>query len=261
MLMPEILDKIEKKIAKKKSTENQLILSVNSKTKFSSNHKNTFGLNFGLPKDGGTCPGATKGGGGCLDVRTGLKRQTCYMAKVVQIYKAVGKRLDVNTKMVVGKSYDEMVIVLRATVTAFKAKCTKAKWCFRLHYSGDFFSVDYAKAWSQVISEFPEVKFWVYTRSHDLVQYLIDRTNLTLYLSVDPVNKVEGYKIYEQFNDRANLGLAWMGNTKPAEHRWVTCPETSGILKNTDKQGACARCRLCIDRYKTKVKNIQFKIH
>ena len=255
------LKKIKKKVQKIKAPVNQFILATNRKTKFGPNHKNTFGLTFGLPINGGTCPGATSGTGGCLNVRDGCKRETCYMAKVTQIYKAVAHTLQVNTDMVRGKSYDEMVTVIRATIKSFTEKNLEAKWYFRLHYSGDFFSEDYAKAWAQVIGEFPRVKFWVYTRSFNVVPYLIDRTNITVYLSIDPVNMDEGSRLYEKYIERANLGLAWLGNEKPAKYRWVTCPETSGILKNTNEQGTCAKCRLCIDRYKSKVKNIQFTIH
>src|ERR1017187_133807 len=98
--MPVILDKPKKKVAKKERPTDQFILAGNRKTKFSSNHRNTFGLNFGLPINGGTCPGATSGAGGCLNIRDGCKRETCYMAKVTQIYKAVANTLQVNTDMV-----------------------------------------------------------------------------------------------------------------------------------------------------------------
>lgn len=236
-------------------------LSDNSKLKFKPNHRNTFGLNFGLPENGGTCPGATRGPGGCLDVRTGCKRETCYMAKVVQIYKGVGARLADNTKLVLGKSIEEMAKVMRASVQFFVDTNEEKDWYFRLHYSGDFFSKDYAKAWALVVNEFPKVKFWVYTRSFHLVQYLVDSTNLTIMLSIDPVNKQQGLELAKLYETRPNIGLAWLGKEKPEGIRWVTCPETSGVLKNTKDKGACATCRLCIDRYKTKVKNIQFVIH
>src|SRR4051812_7210748 len=95
-----------------------LFLTDNSKTKFKKNHRNTFGLMYGLPENGGTCPGATEGKGGCLEIRDGNKRPTCYMAKVVQIYKAVGTRLTENTEALVGKSLEEMESVLTDTVEA-----------------------------------------------------------------------------------------------------------------------------------------------
>jgi hypothetical protein len=239
----------------------QLKLSVNSKVKFSKNHRNSFGLTYGLPKDGGTCCGATKGAGGCLDVIDGHKRQTCYVAKIVQIYKATGKVLLDNTEQLLGKSREEMAEVLRNTVAQFVKDSPAEQRYFRIHWSGDFFSEDYARAWAQVISEFPLVRFWVYTRSFHLVQYLVDQPNLSVYLSIDPVNEKTGYAVYELYKDKPNLGLAWLGDNPPANYRWVTCPETSGILKNTKERGACAKCRLCIDRYKTKIRSIRFLIH
>lgn len=244
-----------------KAVANTLYMSDNGKTKFRSNHRNTFGLNFGLPANGGTCPGATLGKGGCLDVRDGLKRPTCYMAKVTQIYKAVGAKLQFNTDLLANKSTEEMKDVMRRTVQAFVDENDRSAWFVRMHYSGDFFSADYARAWADVINEFPEVRFWVYTRSHDMVQFLVDCKNLTVFMSVDPVNKDQCLAIYEQYRDKPNLGLAWLGPDAPVDHRWVVCPETSGVVKNTKDQGACARCRLCIDRYKSKVRNIQFQIH
>lgn len=246
---------------KKEAVVESLYMSDNGKTKFRSNHRNTFGLMYGLPKNGGTCPGATTGEGGCLYVKAGHKRATCYMEKVVQIYKAVGAKLVENTNLLKDKSIDEMAEVLRATVQKFKDANTEENWYMRLHYSGDFFSEDYAKAWAKVLKEFPEVRFWVYTRSHNVVKHLVDCTNLTIMLSVDSVNYKSGLKVHNQYKDKPNVGLAWLGIDSPEGERWVTCPETSGILANKKDEGACAKCRLCIDNYKSKVRNIKFVIH
>jgi len=243
---------------------NTLILSDNSKTKFRKSHYNTFGLNYGLPKNGGTCPGATLGAGGCLDVRDGHKRETCYMAKVTSIYKAVGNVLQSNTDLLKNKSVEEMTDILTNTINQFiKKNPDKKNWFFRLHYSGDFFSEDYARAWAATISKFPEVRFWVYTRSHECAKYFTETRNLTFYFSVDPVNYKKAIEVYGKYKKYPHYAMAWMGNNAPDQetHRWVTCPETSGKLRNTPDNGACARCRLCVDNYVYKVKNIRFEIH
>lgn len=245
----------------KEIEQTHLKLTDNGKTKYCKNHRNTFGLNFGLPSTGGTCCGATKGTGGCLDVRDGLKRETCYMFKVASIYKGVDNVLKANTALLRDKNEDQMVPILEETVNAFLAKKGEAHPYFRLHYSGDFFSPAYTKAWARVMRKFPQVRFWVYTRSHHLVKHLVDVENLTVFISVDPVNKESGYKVYEQFKDRPSVGLAWMGNETPSDQRWVTCPETSGKIKNLPDKGACSKCRLCVDRIGKKVRNIQFLIH
>lgn len=241
-----------------------LKLSDNGKTKFRKNHYNTFGLMYGLPEDGGTCPGATTGKGGCLDVRDGLKRQTCYMAKIVAIYKAVGNVLAVNTAEVEGKTIEEIKDVCRKTIQVFIQKSKGEDLYFRLHYSGDFFSEEYTKAWAEVIKEFPTVTFWVYSRSDEYVHHLFGIDNLTVYLSCDPVNFDKMLKIFNENKDKnPRLGMAWLGNTAPDQevHRWVKCPEITGKVKNTDEQGACSKCRLCVDNFKHRVKNIQFLNH
>jgi hypothetical protein len=242
-----------------------LILSDNSKVKFKPNHRNTFGLNFGLPKDGGTCVGATSGAGGCLDVRTGKKRETCYMAKITQIYKAVGEVLAKNSQQVVGKTYEHMVTVLTNTFQNFVDKNDKKHWYFRLTYSGDIFSEDFARAIVTSCSKFPDVKFWMYTRSFDYVPTLVKAPNLAVYMSIDPVNIESGYRIYNQLRYKFNnLGLAHLGapSKTDSEIKFVGCPETHGKISNTDARGACAACKLCFTyNDRISLRNIQFKIH
>jgi hypothetical protein len=242
-----------------------LRLTDNRKTSFKPNHYNTFGLSYGLPKNGGTCPGATCGKGGCLDVRDGLKRQTCYMAKITAIYKNVGVVLEENTKTLIGKSVEEMKVVCRDTIKAFIQKSKNKDLYFRLHYSGDFFSQEYAQAWADVIMEYPEVMFWAYTRSYDFIEPLLKAKNMSLYLSCDPVNYKKAKKIYDKLKDTyVNLGLAWLGEEAPkliGFERFIFCPETTGKIKSTKEAGACSKCRLCIDNYKNRIKNIAFKIH
>lgn len=240
-----------------------LALTDNSKTKFVKNHLNTFGLNYGLPENGGTCIGATLGKGGCLEIRDGNKRPTCYMAKVTQIYKGVANRLKNNTDLLKDKSIEEMVDILSATVEEFIKKNKGKNLFFRLHYSGDFFSEDYARAWAITCNKFPQVRFWVYTRSHEYAQYFTETKNLTFFFSVDPVNYKNAREIYRRYEHLPNFGMAWMGGNppEPEVNRWVTCPETSGKLKNTPERGACSTCRLCVDNYRNKVKNIKFTLH
>jgi hypothetical protein len=132
-----------------------------------------------------------------------------------------------------------------------------------LHYSGDFFSEDYTKAWAKVIAEFPNVRFWVYTRSAAYVEHLLGLKNLTVFLSCDAVNFNTMLEIYNKHKDTyANLAMAWLGRDAPdpKTYRWVKCPEITGKVKNGD-EGACSKCRLCIDNYKIRVKNIEFPYH
>lgn len=240
-----------------------LHLASNSKTKFYRTHKNTFGLMFGRLAQGGTCPGSTLGCGGCLEVKDGKKNMTCYMKKLVVAYPSLGPTLTDNTNKVVGKSFDETVEVLAATVNEFKKKDKGRAPYFRLSYSGDLVNKTYALAWNKVIRSFPEIQFWTYTRSIDLVPFLVGIPNLSLYISADPVNKDEAVAMYRKYEKTAkNLGICMMSNTEEIPGiKFVTCPETSGKLKNTTERGACAKCRLCINNYQTRIHNIRFIIH
>ena len=244
-----------------------LTLTDNRKTSFKKNLKNTFGLMYGLPENGGTCPGATTGTGGCLSLKkfsTGLEIQTCYMANVTRIFKAVGPSLQRNTDSLKGKSVDEMAAVCMEMVNEFARKSKGENLFFRLHYSGDFFSKEYAEAWAQVIREHLRIRFWVYTRSHDMIDPLLGLDNITVFLSCDPSNFKIVKAIFEDKKEKhKNLAMAFMGNDAPdpETHRWVKCPEITGKVKNDDNSGACSKCRLCVDNYKIRVKNIQFPIH
>lgn len=245
-----------------------LKLTENSKTKFSKSQKNTFGLLHGLPQNGGTCIGATCGTGGCLDTRDGKKRKTCYVEKIISIYKGVGTVLTENTAALQNKTKDEMVVILRDMVQNFVKKTKDDKLLkFRLHWAGDFMSEDYVSAWVTVIKEFPKVRFWTYTRSFvksdEFIEPLLSCKNLSLFLSCDPINFEKAKALYKKYAAYSNLGLAWLGEKPPEAQlfRWVICPETSGKVKNTKDCGACAKCRLCVDNYKSKIKNIRFLIH
>jgi hypothetical protein len=241
-----------------------LILSDNGKVKFRPNHRNTFGLNFGLPKDGGTCVGATKGAGGCLDVRTGKKRETCYMAKITQIYKAVATVLQKNSDQVVGKSYDQMVTVLTNTFQNFVDANEREHWFFRINYSGDIFSEDFARALVASCNKFPAVKFWIYTRSFDFAHILVQAKNLAVYLSIDPINMDKGYKVFNSLKPSYNnIGMAHLGAAPNViQEKFVGCPETYGKISNTKDRGACAACKLCFTyNDRIRLRNISFKIH
>lgn len=246
------------------STIDKLKLSDNSKVKFKKRHYNTFGLTHGLPENGGTCPGATHGKGGCLDTRDGLKRKTCYVEKLVQIYPAFSKLLKDNTEILANKSLLELQAICENTIQTFIHQSKNKDLSFRLHMSGDFFSEDYTKAWVNIIKAHPEINFWVYTRSIEYVPYLVGIKNLTLYLSCDPDNMESMTKLFNTYKDEhPNIGLAWLGTNAPApeEFRWVKCPEVTGKIKNTEDQGACSKCRLCVNNYKVRVKNIEFPYH
>lgn len=247
-------------------SDNILKLTDNSKVKFTRNHYNTFGLMHGLPQNGGTCPGATSGPGGCMSLKKeGGVNATCYVDKLVKVYPSFGKVLKRNTDLLAGKTQAEMEVVLSATVEAFIQHNKNQNLYFRLATSGDFFSEDYARAWASTINKFPQVRFWVYTRCFWAVPFLMDCRNLAIYLSADNVNYAEASATFDICRPgHNNVGIAYMGNinTLPKTRRWVTCPEITGKVKNQVDRGACSKCRLCFTYSDTiGVRNIQFPIH
>ncbi len=233
-------------------------LTNNSKVRFSPKHNNTFSLTQGPPEEGGTCPMATEGPEGCLEV--------CYDKNLRKLYKAYAAVEDFNTSLVLGKTKEEMFCVIDNTVSKWLLTGGDKDPYFRIHTGGDFFNKTYASAWKDVMLKYPSVKFWAYTRSLFAVPVLLEAANLTLMLSCDPVNKDKVLKTYAEHKDNPNLGIAWMGDNMPEEisdRAVLDCPEVTGKTKNTKQLGACARCRVCIDRkLKTgKIRHVRFPIH
>lgn len=118
--------------------------------------------------------------------------------------------------------------------------------CFRIHVSGDFHTIAYVKAWTQICREFPQVKFWSYTRSwaaKELLPHLEELRallNVQLFASTDPAMPLppEGWRIaFIDVDPRAD-GLP--------------CKEQSG------DQESCLDCGYC---FRKNTGNVVFKVH
>lgn len=231
-------------------------LTNNSKVRFRKNHMNTFSITQGRPEDGGSCVNATEA---CLKV--------CYDANLRKLYKGYKAVEDDNFAMIKSASPEEQLAIIRNTVNKWLLTVGHEHPYFRIHTGGEFFSAEYTEAWRQVIAQTHEVYFWAYTRSMFAVPILAGLKNLTLMLSCDKDNKDEVLGVYEQYKHYPNIAVAWMGNTSPEEfpsdRATLSCPEVTGKTKNLDQQGACSRCRACIDRplKSGNIRHIQFNIH
>src|SRR4051794_30120190 len=147
---------------------------------------NSFGLLAGRAH---SCPGATA-----------TCQRVCYAGKLEKVYKGVREVLVSNQEELTGQDKAGMAGLLAEMIAGFCADCDRAERRgskvprdFRIHWDGDFFSLDYAEAWADVINSSSHVRFWVYTRSFDpssldVLPALAGLTNLTVYLSVDPDN-------------------------------------------------------------------------
>jgi hypothetical protein len=171
----------------------ELKLSLDAKTKARKSQKNTYGLTPGPLEINGTCPGCTNGLGGCYFTEG---RPTCYAAVLASIRPNVKKVLEHNTDLLLGKSVEEMVEILDNTLKTFKSKEPEGDSHFRLHWAGDIFNRDYAKALSIVMSRHKNITFWTYTRSFDIIDEFANNDNLVFYLSLDMVNYKEGFKAF-----------------------------------------------------------------
>jgi len=197
---------------------------------------NTFGLPSGKNY---SCPYATS-----------ICERICYAGKLEKMYSSVREVLLHNWNMLKDADLETMANLLDDMVAAFRLECKAkdAEMIFRIHWDGDFFSDTYTKAWRAVILLNPDIKFWVYTRNPHAARTLRDIDNLSLYYSADNENHElapEGVKIAYLSDTFSQAKQAMLGLTgKPG----ASCPEQlKRIPLISEKGGACAVCRLCVD--------------
>ena len=197
---------------------------------------NTFGLPSGKQY---SCPGATS-----------ICEKICYAGRIEKVYSSVREVLLHNWNLLKDADLETMANLLDDMIASFRleAKGEDIEPIFRIHWDGDFFSDDYAKAWRAVILLNPDIKFWVYTRVPSAARILRDIPNLSLYFSTDSENwesAPEGVKVAylaDTFSQAKQAMLAITG--KPG----ASCPEQlKRIPLISEKGGACAVCRLCVD--------------
>lgn len=209
------------------------LVSPNGKT---SKIANAFGLPAGL-----SCPGATA-----------ICGKVCYAGKLEKIYSGVRNVLVRNFQELLYADYlggvRDMTILLDEMIQDFIKDCEKrgAEKYFRIHWDGDFWSIDYARAWRNVVLANPNVQFWAYTRSFgdiDVVSILSDIPNLTLYLSVDDDNReLAGEKYPEMMWADLRKTFADHDTNRPA----YKCPENrKSIPLISTKGSACMSCGIC----------------
>lgn len=244
--------------------------SCDRKTRAYKNEKNTFGL---LPGPNGSCPCATTGEGGCWNKPVGHRLHTCYVDSTMNCYHGVKGVLRHNTKLLMGATQQTMFHLLHHEFDRFNTKhdslINTDMWrrnpAYRLHWSGDIFSLAYAQALRDAMSFFPHIKFWCYTRSLFAVPVLCDVPNLSLYISADPCNLKQAAVCYDQYKSRGNnLNIAYMAgeDTFVEKAKYATgiksrrilgmkltpCPADAGKMQ---VDGACNKCRMCINGQKS----------
>ena len=201
---------------------------------------NTFGLPAGKAY---SCPGATS-----------ICESVCYAGKLEKLFPGVKTNLLHNWALLKDADTDTMLLLLDEMIMSFRADCEKkdAPKLFRIHWDGDFFSDTYAYAWKVVITNHPDIQFWVYTRVKSAALILKGIPNLSLYYSTDDDNKEIAHDL--KIND--GVRLAYLGKTFSATEDTMKeltgkpgakCPENMKSIPLISNAGsACVSCGLCV---------------
>ncbi|AYB70848.1 hypothetical protein SEA_YABOI_270 [Streptomyces phage Yaboi] len=203
--------------------------------------KNAFSLPSGKAF---SCPGAT-----------GVCETICYAGRIEKQYPAFLAVAMHNWELLKDASLAEMISLLGEMIGEFVTECEKhnVPRLFRWHADGDIFSAAYAEAIETTCLAFPDVHFWIYTRSFEYVGFITSIPNLSVYLSVDKENLNAGLLCAA---DNPGVKLAYLGETFNEGKEILEtltgvpggmCPENAKrIPLITEKGGACVTCGLCI---------------
>ena len=201
---------------------------------------NTFGLPAGKSY---SCPGATS-----------VCESVCYAGKLEKLFKGVKVNLLHNWELLKDADSETMINLLDEMIVDFVADCEKkdAPMLFRIHWDGDFFNDTYANAWKTVISNHPNIQFWVYTRVKSAVLILKGIDNLSLYYSTDSENKDTGVELKKDHGVRLaylakNFAIGQSEMKELFNKPGAKCPENLKSIPLISQSGsACVSCSLCV---------------
>jgi hypothetical protein len=147
-----------------------------------------------------------------------------------------------------------MLTLLNEMIAEFVADCNKkdAPKLFRIHWDGDFFNDTYTNAWKTVITNHPEIQFWVYTRVRSAALILNGIDNLSLYYSTDSENKAIGIELKTTNGIRLaylakNFAIGQADMKELTNKPGAKCPENLKAIPLISNAGsACVSCGLCV---------------
>lgn len=201
---------------------------------------NTFGLPAGKAY---SCPGATS-----------VCEKVCYAGKLEKVFKGTRENLLHNWNLLRNADAPLMYVLLSEMIAEFVGDCDRrnAEKLFRIHWDGDFFSETYTYAWANVIKDYPEVRFWVYTRVESAARILNGIPNLSLYFSTDSENTETAQVLAKD----EGINLAYLAQTfaigkqdllELVGRNATRCPENNKALPLISTKGsACVTCGLCV---------------
>jgi hypothetical protein len=201
---------------------------------------NTFGLPAGKSY---SCPGATS-----------VCESVCYAGRLEKVFPTVKKNLLHNWELLRNADNDTMVRLLDEMIVDFVADCNKknSPKLFRIHWDGDFFNDTYTNAWKTVITNHPEIQFWVYTRVRSAAVILNGIDNLSLYYSTDSENKAIGIELKTNNGIRLaylakNFAIGQADMKELTNKPGAKCPENNKSIPLISQKGsACVSCGLCV---------------
>ena len=201
---------------------------------------NTFGLPAGKAY---SCPGATS-----------VCESVCYAGRLEKVFPTVKKNLLHNWELLRNADNDTMVRLLDEMIVDFVADCEKrnAEKLFRIHWDGDFFNDTYTNAWKTIITNYPEIQFWVYTRVRSAAVILNGIDNLSLYYSTDSENKAIGVELKNTHSIRLeylakNFAIGQADMKELFNKPGAKCPENLKAIPLISQKGsACVSCGLCV---------------
>jgi hypothetical protein len=159
-----------------------------------------------------------------------------------------------NWELLRNADNDTMVRLLDEMILEFIADCEKrnAEKLFRIHWDGDFFNDTYTNAWKTIITNYPEIQFWVYTRVRSAALILNGIDNLSLYYSTDSENKSIGIDLKVNNGIRLaylakNFAIGQADMKELTNKPGAKCPENlKSIPLISQKGSACVSCGLCV---------------
>lgn len=122
----------------------------------------------------------------------------------------------------------------------------------RIHSSGDFYSLDYFRAWLDIARQCPTVRFFTYTRTWRLAEYRSalseaeELSNFTLWWSTDPTTDIPTDAPRTTF-------------ILDPQHGYYSREMPAPNCQKQNDGPHCAECMMCVD--KNGCKAITFKRH
>ena len=152
----------------------------------------------------------------------------CYATKSYRQYPSVKALWNSNFNLVkqdMFKLYDDLDRQLNSISKRSKLKIV------RIHQSGDFYNQTYVNMWYDLVSKYPNITFYGYTK----VDKLLDISKLN---SLTNCNIITSY-----VNDKLNFGTIDYVSELVKESNAIICPATYGDNKGDVKCGlTCFHC-------------------